>query len=111
MIRRGDFWIGMAIGAAAGVVSALLYAPKSGDEMRHDIRSKANEVESKAGEAWSDAKESAASAVRATGEHARSMVDQGKELMSSTSTRVKEAIAAGQEAVTQKRHEIEDRKK
>ena len=36
------------------------------------------------------------------------MVDQGKEMMSSTSTRVKEAITAGQEAVTQKRHEIED---
>ena len=60
------------------------------------------------GTAWSDAKESTASAVRTTGEHVSSMVDQGKEMMSSTSTRVKEAITAGQEAVTQKRHEIED---
>lgn len=111
MIRRGYFWIGLAIGAAAGVVSTLLYAPKSGGEMREDISSKANEAARKTSEAWSDAKASAASAVRTTGEHAGSMVDQAKEMVSSTSSRVKEAITAGQEAVTQKRHEIGDQKK
>jgi len=97
---------GSTIGRINGVSAAAVNVTPA---IRH--RGRRSEEPPRPGTAWSDAKESTASAVRTTGEHVSSMVDQGKEMMSSTSTRVKEAITAGQEAVTQKRHEIEDRKK
>ncbi len=41
------------LGAAIGAVAALLYAPKSGSEMRAQIADKANEVKDTAGE-WGE---------------------------------------------------------
>ena len=41
------------LGAAIGAVAALLYAPKSGREMRNQIADKANEVKDTAGE-WGE---------------------------------------------------------
>lgn len=36
--------IGLGIGVLAGVIFGLLYAPKSGKELRHDIREKAQDL-------------------------------------------------------------------
>jgi gas vesicle protein len=36
--------IGIGFGVLAGVVFGLLYAPKSGKELRHDIQAKAHDV-------------------------------------------------------------------
>lgn len=107
MTRQGNFWLGVLIGTATGAVSALLLAPKCGEEMRSDIQSKARETGRKAGEAWSDVKEGAAGAARSTGERARSMVGHGKDMVSSARGRAKEAFSAGREAAEQKKHDME----
>jgi gas vesicle protein len=39
-----SFGLGVMVGAVTGGVIALLYAPKSGRELRRDIKGKANEV-------------------------------------------------------------------
>jgi gas vesicle protein len=41
---KGKFIIGAIVGAAVGMVGALLAAPKSGKETRQDIKDKAQEV-------------------------------------------------------------------
>jgi gas vesicle protein len=40
-----DFLKGLFIGGIAGALASLLYAPKSGDELRGDIRKKATELQ------------------------------------------------------------------
>ena len=42
--RKGGFFVGAAIGAVVAGVTALLFAPKAGEELREDIANKAKEV-------------------------------------------------------------------
>ncbi|OZM56075.1 hypothetical protein CIB95_13275 [Lottiidibacillus patelloidae] len=42
-----NFMMGTVIGGVIGAFSALLFAPKSGKELRHDIETKSNEVAKK----------------------------------------------------------------
>jgi gas vesicle protein len=44
MSKKGKFALGALFGAAAGVITGFLTAPKSGKETRADIKRKAGEV-------------------------------------------------------------------
>ena len=48
----GAFFLGLLIGAAAGAVIALLTTPKRGDEMRHELGARADELATKARDEW-----------------------------------------------------------
>lgn len=48
----GAFFLGLLIGAAAGAVIALLTTPKRGDEMRHELGVRADELATKARDEW-----------------------------------------------------------
>jgi len=48
----GAFFVGMLLGAAAGAIVALLTAPKRGEEIRHDLTVKADEIATKARDEW-----------------------------------------------------------
>jgi gas vesicle protein len=48
----GAFFLGLLLGAAAGAVVALLTTPKRGEEMRHELTSKADELATKAKDEW-----------------------------------------------------------
>lgn len=48
MAKGKKFGLGILIGAAAGVITGLLTAPKSGKETRQDVKSKAKEVKGSA---------------------------------------------------------------
>lgn len=68
---KGKFALGALIGAAAGAVGGLLFAPKSGEETREDIKNKAKEAEAEVKEKATTAKrkaESAAKEAKATGD-------------------------------------------
>jgi len=43
-MKKGRFALGALIGAAAGLVTGILAAPKSGKETRADIKRKANQA-------------------------------------------------------------------
>jgi gas vesicle protein len=46
--QKNRFWRGLAIGGVVGGVIALLLAPKSGQEIRRDIRKKADALKDEA---------------------------------------------------------------
>jgi gas vesicle protein len=48
----GAFFLGLLLGAAAGAIIALLTTPKRGDEMRHELGTKADELATKARDEW-----------------------------------------------------------
>jgi len=45
--RRKDFFIGALVGGVVGSITALLFAPKSGRELRKDIAEQAHNVSEK----------------------------------------------------------------
>jgi len=49
------FIIGAVVGGAIGAITALLFAPKSGEELRRDITEKSSELYHKAGNLAQDA--------------------------------------------------------
>lgn len=107
MAHKRNFWLGMVIGAAAGAISALMYAPKSGEEMRRDVKAKAREAGRKAGEAWSSLTESSASVAQSARERARQVIGKGQETVKTYRERVGEAMKAGKQAAEEKRKELE----
>jgi len=58
----GAFFMGMLIGAAAGIVAAMLTAPKAGREMRDELAGTARDAATRAREVAGRAREAAASA-------------------------------------------------
>lgn len=95
MARGNNFWLGMMVGAAAGAITALLYAPKSGEKMRHDIKESARETGKKAGEAWGGVKE-----------RTSKMAGKSRRMMEYGKSRVAEAVRAGRQAAEEKGREM-----
>jgi gas vesicle protein len=44
MQKIGNFLLGLLVGALAGAVLGLLFAPSSGEELRQDIQTRADQV-------------------------------------------------------------------
>lgn len=61
------FFLGALVGGAVGAVTALLFAPKSGRELRRDIADKSGEFYEKAGDYFDDVQD-----------ETREMVNQGR---------------------------------
>ncbi|MFD1362286.1 YtxH domain-containing protein [Lentibacillus salinarum] len=53
-VNNKDFLLGTLIGGLTGAVAALLWAPKSGSELRGDLNNRAVELKDRTGE-WKDA--------------------------------------------------------
>jgi gas vesicle protein len=92
------------VGAGIGAVLALLFAPKSGEELRNDIadatrkgidrsREAAQQLGAKAGEVYDSAREHAAEYYEATRERAADLYD-------TASTKAGEVVAKTKDAVT-----------
>lgn len=105
--REGKFWLGMVVGAAAGAVSALLFAPKSGTEIRSDIGDTAKQAGRKAGEAWGDVKDRTVSMASSVKDKVQSAASKGGEMVASGRERIGDAVEAGKDAAEQKREELE----
>ena len=98
--------IGFIAGAVAGAITALLYAPKSGKELRSDIKDKANSlkedagaylntVRSKASDAIAKAKVRVDHATENILNDAEKMLQDVRERATDESDRVKAAFRAG----------------
>lgn len=107
MAHKRNFWLGMVIGAAAGAISALMYAPKSGEDMRRDVKTRAREAGRKAGEAWNSLRGSTTSIAQTARERAQQMIGKGQETVKTYRERVHEAMKAGKQAAEEKRKELE----
>lgn len=87
--RRGGGWLGPVVGftagAVVGAVTALLYAPQSGQETREKIKDRFGDLSEKAGEliehskeAIEEAKDKMASAYEDAVERTSSAIEQAK---------------------------------
>jgi gas vesicle protein len=108
--------IGFLIGGITGAITALLYAPKSGKELRSDIKRKATDIAEGAGEYLKTAKTKAqdfvnqgktrsdqlVSEVKEKAEHimgdADKVLSEIRERAGSESSKIKTAFRAGVEA-------------
>ena len=53
--QRGHFFMGFLIGSVLGALAGIFFAPKSGKELRSDIKEKGSEVLKDAKEIYADA--------------------------------------------------------
>ncbi len=107
MAEKGKLWIGVAIGVAAGAVTALLTTPKSGEQMRHDIGEGARDVGRKAGQAWGGVKDSASNMASKAQSSVKEAARKGGSMVENTRERAQVAISAGRQAADKKRKLME----
>ena len=71
--------IGLLAGGAIGAITALLYAPKSGKELRSDLKKKANDLAEDASELVNTARSKAAETISQTKHRADALASEIKE--------------------------------
>lgn len=106
-MTRGNFWAGLIVGAAAGAISGLLLAPKSGSAMREDIAGSAKEAGKKAGEAWGSVKDRSSQMAGGAKDHVVMAARKGGEMADTAWGRARNAVKAGREAANEKHQELE----
>ncbi|MBY0356790.1 MAG: YtxH domain-containing protein [Candidatus Obscuribacterales bacterium] len=92
----GSWLVGLFFGALGGVTIALLTAPKSGKELRGELREGAKAIPERASELLDDTLDLYASGVN----YAQVAVEE-------QTMRVKKAVAAGKLAAAKKREELD----
>jgi gas vesicle protein len=85
--------IGMLTGGAVGAALALLFAPKSGRELRSDISDVTNEYVDKVSEMMSSATERAQQIVNDGRERAETIVDEARQRASSLLTDAEKVVS------------------
>ena len=73
-MRHKEFWIALGVGALAGGIAALLYAPQSGVQTRKKLKRSLED----AGEALEDATEYLKEQAERLGKEAQKLVEKGK---------------------------------
>jgi len=114
--NKGDFLLGLLVGASVGAAVALLYAPASGSETREQVKSAAGDAVGRAGELASTVKDRAGevtSTVTSTVKDRASDVahraqdvaatvrDKASDVASRVKGRTQDLAAQGQDLVTQ----------
>lgn len=105
----------LLVGGGIGAILALLFAPKSGEELREDIadatrkgieksKAAAGQIQEKAGEYYEVSREKAGELYHTAAEKAGELSDKAKSVAASTANPFSAAIDAGKEAyVAEKR--------
>ena len=88
--NRGDFLLGMLVGAAVGAAVALLYAPSSGQDTRGQLRTAAEDVRGRAGEVTSTLRDRGA-------DIASQVRDRASNVASTVSSSVQDLTSKGKE--------------
>lgn len=110
----------LLIGGGIGAILALLFAPKSGEELRGDIadatrkgieksKEAAALVGEKAGEYYEVSKEKAGELYHAAGEKAEEIADKAKAAAARTANPFSAAIEAGKDAYTAEKRKNESK--
>lgn len=92
----GAWLFGLLLGTAGGVTFALLTAPKSGKELRGQLRERAKAIPERASELLDDTLDLYASGI-----------NQAQIAVEDQTMRVKRAVAAGKMAAAKKREELD----
>ncbi|MEO8512470.1 MAG: YtxH domain-containing protein [Ignavibacteria bacterium] len=109
--------IGFIAGGAIGGLAALLYAPKSGRELRKDISKKSKELindgeeyldsaKTKASEIISDGRKKAEEMIRDARSKASAILLQGRDYVTDEASRIKDAVKAGVDTFNDERKHV-----
>ena len=94
---------GLLVGGAIGAVTALLFAPRSGEETRAEIRNKATEYRDRTMDAVNDTVSQAKSKAHELKENAKDKADElrhrGREVADEQFERVSQAARSGRKKV------------
>lgn len=84
-----DFLLGAVVGGVIGAITALLLAPKPGEELRADIKDTVNTVTAKTQEIAGQVSDRSQIIAKNVGIHTSEIVDKAKELAGTVVTEVK----------------------
>jgi len=93
--RGADFFKGFLIGGSIGAVIALLFAPKSGNELRADIRRKSREIYDETEEKFGEWKEQAAEIVEQGKRQAEALRTQAEAKIAETRAKAEQLVSEG----------------
>ena len=94
-------------GASLGAIVALLFAPKSGRELREDIADTTRRGIDRASEGYQSAKEKAIDVAERGREKASELIDQAKSGVTKQKGRLGAALEAGKAAYVEERNKAE----
>jgi gas vesicle protein len=106
-----------ALGGAIGALVALLFAPKSGQELRSDIadatrkgvdrtRETANQISARAGEYYQTVRERASELAATASQKAGELADNAREAVAGKKDQLNAAISAGKQAYREERERL-----
>jgi gas vesicle protein len=98
---RGGFWRGLLIGGFLGAVAGILFAPKSGKELRSDIRKKAGEALDEAKEFYSEAQVKAKAILDDARHRAEELKKEANRQLAEARLKAKEILKGVEEKTTE----------
>jgi gas vesicle protein len=94
---RDSFFKGLLIGGTIGAIAALLFAPKSGKELRGDIRRKSEEAVEGSKRLYNDARTRASAIITEAVEKAQALREEASEQLATARQKAEELLTtAGQ---------------
>ena len=94
--RLGTFLKGFVIGGFLGALAGILFAPKSGKELRSDIKEKGSEVLKDAKEIYADASTKAKEIIEEAKHQAKELKKEADRHLSEARQKAKEILARGE---------------
>ena len=94
--QQGHFFMGFLIGSVLGALSGLLFAPKSGKDLRSEIKEKGSEVLKEGKEIYSDASTKAKEIVEEAKHQAKELIKEADQHLSEARQKAKEILACGE---------------
>ena len=91
--QQGHFLMGLLIGGALGALAGILFAPKSGKELRSDLKEKGTEVLKDAKEMYADASTKAQEIIDEAKHQAKELKKEADRYLSEARQKAKEILA------------------
>ena len=101
--QQGHFFMGFLIGGVLGALAGIFFAPKSGKELRSDIKEKGSEVLKDAKEIYADASTKAKEIIEEAKHQAEELKKEADRHLSEARQKAKEILARGERAVREAR--------
>ena len=91
--EQGHFFMGFLIGGVLGVLAGIFFAPKSGKELRSDLKGKASELLKDGKEIYADASKKAKEIIEEAKHQAEELKKEADRYLSEARQKAKEILA------------------
>lgn len=108
--KSGAFVTGLIVGGLSGAATALLLAPRSGEDSRREIRGRSQAIQNKLSDAGDGLRLRAEETAQSTLERALEIQERSQMLLDEQRLRLEKAIEAGRKAGQEKMAELSGEK-